>query len=164
MSQALTRKFFTTAGHGSSEVSPLNAFDAALVAAGIGQCNLVPVTSIIPKGGVQVRRTDLAPGLVTFVVLSHIEGGTGETISAAVAWGMTSTGYGLVCEAADRAGRAQVEGQARDRVREMARVRGVSLKSVKVTSESFNTSGTRFGSVVAVLVLLPEESQPKLDS
>ena len=36
---------------GSAEaVSPLNAFDAALLAAGIGNTNLVKISSIVPPG------------------------------------------------------------------------------------------------------------------
>jgi len=137
-----------------SEVSPLNAFDAALVSAGIGQCNLVPVTSVIPKGAAEVQRTSILPGTVTFVVLARIEGEAGERISAAVAWGITSSGYGLVCEAMGRSRRVEVEAQAKDRLAEMARVRGISLEGVKARAESLCISGKGFGSVVAALVLL----------
>ena len=51
----LPKKFFITVGSAVSHVSPLNAFDAALVKAGIAQCNLVPVSSIIPPDAEKVK-------------------------------------------------------------------------------------------------------------
>lgn len=153
MSHTPAKRFFVTSGKGISELSTLNAFDAALVSAGIGQCNLVPVTSIIPIGAVHVREARILPGTVTFVVLAHTEGCADETLSAAVAWGMTSAGYGMVFEVAGRADRAEVERQARDGLNGMARPRRVSLKDIEVRAESLVVE-RGFGSVVAALVLL----------
>jgi len=44
------KEFFVTSGKAFSATSELNAFDQALKNAGIAHCNLVQVTSILPKG------------------------------------------------------------------------------------------------------------------
>ena len=51
----LPKYFFVTGGTALSPVSTLNAFDEALMKAGIAQCNLVPVSSILPADAVEVE-------------------------------------------------------------------------------------------------------------
>ena len=46
----MPRKFFVTSGTALSDISEMNAFDQALVEAGIAEANLVPVSSIFLQG------------------------------------------------------------------------------------------------------------------
>ncbi|HEY8486155.1 MAG TPA: pyruvoyl-dependent arginine decarboxylase, partial [Limnochordales bacterium] len=54
-------KYALAAGAAEGE-TPLNAFDNALLAAGIGNLNLVRVSSIVPPGARRVDYVDLPPG------------------------------------------------------------------------------------------------------
>jgi hypothetical protein len=49
-------RFFVTSGKGINKTSELNAFDLALLQAGIGEQNLVNVSSVLPIGVRQVDR------------------------------------------------------------------------------------------------------------
>jgi arginine decarboxylase len=62
----LPKRFFITSGRALSAVSKLNAFDQALMNAGIAHCNLVPVSSIIPKGSVKIDYYNIEAGAITF--------------------------------------------------------------------------------------------------
>ena len=48
------KKFFISSGCAVSKVSDLNAFDKALLEAGIGELNIVSVSSVLPVGAEQV--------------------------------------------------------------------------------------------------------------
>jgi len=58
----MPKRFFVTSGKAASRVSDLNAFDEALLNAGIGEQNLVIVSSILPIGVKQTRKTSLPMG------------------------------------------------------------------------------------------------------
>ncbi len=83
----IPKEFFVTCGKAVSKVSPLNAFDLALVKAGIAQCNLVNVSSILPPGCKETKRKKIPIGSITYAVLARMDGNEGETIGAGVAWG-----------------------------------------------------------------------------
>src|SRR3990172_8375204 len=90
----MPRKFFVTSGKAVSKVSDLNAFDEALLNAGIGEQNLVSVSSILPVGIKQVKRREIRMGAITHTVLAQQRGGEGEMISAGIAYGFRDDGHG----------------------------------------------------------------------
>ena len=61
-------RFFITHSSAVSRTSDLNAFDRALISAGIGEQNLVSVSSVIPKNAERVEICEMpmrcTPGLV----------------------------------------------------------------------------------------------------
>ena len=69
----ILKKYFVVTGAGVSRTSPLTAFDRALADAGISQCNLVQVSSILPEGAEQVEPADITPGSITFCVLARCD-------------------------------------------------------------------------------------------
>ncbi len=72
-------------GVGESNHSPLNAFDNALVDAGIGHLNLITYSSIIPK--FITYRSDLVdihPGSETGIIIANASGSLGDTVSAGI--------------------------------------------------------------------------------
>jgi arginine decarboxylase len=81
-------EFFVTSGSAISPTSSLNAFDVALINAGIGEQNLVSVSSVIPEKAVYVGIKKMPMGAVTHCVLAQMRGSEGETISAGSAYGM----------------------------------------------------------------------------
>src|ERR1700730_6319338 len=73
---------------GSAEGStPLNAFDNALLAAGIGNINLIKVSSILPPGVELVSLPRIKPGaLVPTVYSSMTTESPGDVVAPAVGW------------------------------------------------------------------------------
>ncbi len=66
--------------------TPLNAFDHSLLAAGIGDTNLVRMSSILPPRCFQVDKINLPYGaLVPVAYADHTSSQAGDLISAAVA-------------------------------------------------------------------------------
>ena len=73
---------------GTAEGStPLNAFDNALLAAGIGNINLIKVSSILPPGVELVPLPRIKPGaLVPTAYAAMTSEVPGEVVAAAVGW------------------------------------------------------------------------------
>jgi len=111
----------------------LNAFDNALLASGIGNLNLLKVSSILPPRAELVDRLAIPPGSLTPTAYGYITSETpGEYIAAAVAVGLSSDSFGVIMEFSGRC-RAEV---ARERVTYMAEqaliTRGIEIKQVLV--------------------------------
>lgn len=146
------RKFFVVKGSGLSKTSKLNAFDAALKRAGISHCNLVPVSSILPRDVEEIEAIDIEPGTIIFVIMARQDGEGGERISAGLAWAKTED-YGLVVEGHDNTG-VDLKVQLREKVREMAEIRKLSIKQVKYYVEELKIPPGLYGSCIVALVLL----------
>lgn len=133
------KRFFVTSGKAVSSISSLNAFDTALWRAGIAQCNLVGVSSILPAEAEEVDPFPIAPGTITFAVLSRMDGVAGQTICAGIAWGWTingeEPGYGLVAEGHGYKSEEALRLELRLKLKEMAEVRGVELVDEKFRIE-----------------------------
>jgi len=95
-------KFALVAGHGEG-LTPLVAFDNALLDAGIGNLNLIRVSSILPPGAQRVERLTVPPGSLVPVAYGAVTSAEpGETIAAAVAVGLAPPSYGIIMEYAAR--------------------------------------------------------------
>lgn len=155
----LPKKFFVTSGCAVSPISPLNAFDAALVKAGIAQCNLVPVSSILPPDAEKVEAVDITPGTVTFCVMARMDGDPGERIGAGIGWGwaegLEGLRYGFVAEAHGYKDKGSLEREIFQGLQEMARIRGMKLVHHEFKVECLNVPRDRYGCVVAALVFVP---------
>ncbi len=113
----------------------LNAFDNALLDAGIGDINLIKVSSIIPPG---CRREESLPSFpkgafVPVVYVAHTGTTPGNTVAAALAVGIGQGGFGVVMEARAGMGK-EAEALARDMVKEAFRVRDIELRELWVLS------------------------------
>ncbi|NOX44541.1 MAG: arginine decarboxylase, pyruvoyl-dependent [Caldiserica bacterium] len=129
----------------------LNAFDNALLAAGIGDVNLVKVSSILPP---HVAFADAAPELPrgAFVPVVYAERSSttpGETIAVAVGAGRAPDGFGVVMEASGRTA-AEAEAEVRAKIEEAFRVRSLELTDVRITAAEHRVE--RCGCVVAACV------------
>lgn len=77
--------YFVCAGSADSDM-PLNAFDHALLEAGVGDVNLVRLSSILPPSCTRVERFQLPYGALVPVAYADMASSTkGEWIAAAVA-------------------------------------------------------------------------------
>jgi len=149
-------RFFVTSGKALSGVSLLNAFDQALVMAGISEANIVPVSSVLPKGIRQVERASIDRGTITFCVMARMDGERGGKISAGIAYFLRKDGAGgYVAE-------GHIHGSADDlkikllaRVKQMASLREIEGESPAFVVEELEIPRGQYGSCIAALVYLP---------
>ncbi len=146
-----------TAGHAEGS-TPLNAFDNALLAAGIGNVNLVKVSSIIPPDADIVALPQIKPGALIPAAYAAITGQVpGELISAAVGYALPQdrTRAGVIMEYHDKVPKARAEGVVRQMLTEAVRVRGATIRELAVVAAEHRVE--RIGCAVAAITLLTEE-------
>ena len=160
----IPRAFFVTAGTGMDQ-EQMNAFDHALQAAGISECNLVEVSSILPANAQEMSRENvrLLPGEITFCVLSRADGKAGERIGAGIGYGWLGSkdergevqrAYGIICEHYGHYSRTYLAEKIREKLIRMAELRGKRLVKMDVLAESVEVERGAFGSVVVALVFI----------
>ncbi len=149
------KKFFVTSGRAVSRVSDLNAFDEALLNAGIGEQNLVYVSSILPIGVKQTRRANLEMGAITHCVLARQTGSEGETISAGIAYGFRDDGYGGYVAEGHMHGNGKALREVLEwKMAEMAKLRGIKFKTIDYKIEELSVPMDHYGVCLAALVFL----------
>lgn len=148
-------KFFVTSGKAVSKVSDLNAFDEALLNAGLSEQNLVSVSSVLPVGIKPVRRRDLPMGAITHCVLAQQRGGEGEMISAGIAHGFRDDGRGgYVAEGHMHGTKNSLQEVLEWKMGEMAKLRGVKFKHLEYRIEELSIPMDHYGACLAALVFL----------
>ncbi len=132
--------------------SPLNAFDNALLDAGVHNLNLIRVSSIVPRDAVFGDKPALAVGTLVPAVYAHISSNvSGEIVSACVGAGVGDEG-GLLMEYHHRGRADDAEAVVYSMVNEGFNRRGWTLSDVRFTSAEHKVD--RLGSAVAVALLL----------
>ncbi|MGC9443420.1 MAG: pyruvoyl-dependent arginine decarboxylase [Candidatus Methanospirareceae archaeon] len=164
----IPRAFFITSGIGVDS-EPAIAFDLALRDAGIGECNLVEVSSILPVDAVEIDRkhASIKPGTITFCVLSRADGASGDVIGAGVGYGWlggalreasepdtANRAYGIICEHHGHHSRAFLADKIQEKLDKMAAMRELNVLTRKRAVESVEVERGKFGSVVVALVFL----------
>lgn len=151
------KEFFVTSGNASSPVSELNAFDQALKNAGIAQCNLVEVTSILPKGCLERTWVDIPVGAITYAVIARMNGTEGENIGAAIAWSWEKSGKcGIVAETHGYMDEAALLELAEWKIKEMAKIREIEINEIHYKYETMRVPMDNYGCVLAALVFSPD--------
>jgi arginine decarboxylase len=158
-------RFFLTAGSGVASTG-LNSFDVALINAGVGDTNLIKMSSILPPRVEQVGQTplpggDLVPLAYADYTFNRMAGEPVEFeyISAAVAVGIPadSTLPGLIME---HSGKFWDERTCEMKVIQMVE-EGMSFRNRPVKEIKSSVANLSrglcypFGSVFAAVVLLP---------
>ncbi len=133
--------------------SKLNSFDNALLDAGIGNVNLIKVSSIIPNGSKFIKLPELTPGDMINCVMAHkTSKKKGDTITAAIAVA-TSDSFGCVVEHSEvNIDPEEVKEIAVFMVKEMMKIRKLDIKEIIVEKISHVVQNE--GSVVAAAVYL----------
>lgn len=143
--------FSLVSGHGEG-LTPLNAFDRALLDAGIGDLNLVKVSSIIPPGARRVPLPDIPKGALTPTVYSRAESSIpGEVVSACVGGGVSEEGLGLLYEFSHVGTAEAAEEIVREMIADGFAMRGLTLKEVHLVSAEHKVE--KVGCAVAAAVL-----------
>lgn len=150
-------KAAATAGHAEG-LTPLNAFDNALLAAGIGNVNLVKVSSVIPPDVDIVALPQIKPGALVPTAYACVTGEVpGELVSAAVGYALPEdrTKAGVIMEHHDRGSRDAAERMIRRMLEEAFQVRGEKIREIRIVSAEHRVERT--GCAVAAVTLLAEE-------
>ncbi|MBZ0263118.1 arginine decarboxylase, pyruvoyl-dependent [bacterium] len=146
------RRFFLSAG-ASEGYSPLNAFDAALLNAGVGDVNLVKLSSILPPNCEQVDPFEHQPGALTPVAYASMNSSlTGEIIAGAVACGVPVDDKlpGVIMEYSARGSAENAEEIVREMVRQAFEIRNRELKDI--LSVSIEHKIEQVGAVFAAVI------------
>lgn len=128
------KKFFVTAGSAEGE-NRLNAFDNALLKAGIGNLNLMRVTSILPPGVQHCPEMEIPPGSLVPTAYGYIISDVpGELIAAAVGVGFSKDTFGVIMEFSGRCSREEAEKAIEDMLKEAFKTRGMELRGMKIAA------------------------------
>jgi len=144
---------------GASEgFTPLNAFDGALLSAGIGDTNLVKMSSIVPPRCQQISPVPLPAGsLVPTAYASITSDVPGELISSAVAVALPKEPHypGLIMEYSARGSRAEIEETVRRMALEGMRLRMREIKDLQSIAVEHKVQ--KVGATLAAVVLWDRE-------
>ena len=146
------RAFCLVAGSAEADTR-LTAFDRALLEAGIGNVNLLKVSSILPPKAVEATRLRIPPGsLVPTAYGAMTSEHHGELIAAAVAVGIgDDDDYGVIMEFSGRASREEAEATVRAMVEDAFRYRERTLRRVAVRAVEHRVE--QIGCALAACVL-----------
>ncbi|MGQ9511593.1 pyruvoyl-dependent arginine decarboxylase [Thermodesulfitimonas sp.] len=128
-------KFKLVSGTAEGETR-LTAFDKAILRAGVGNCNLIKVSSILPPRCRLDEGIVLPPGALVPVAYGFITSDVPGAVIAAVAVGLAEDpdSYGIIMEHSGRVSRAVVEAEIVRMVEEAFACRSLPLKEVLVES------------------------------
>ena len=146
-------KYFIVAGT-SEGYTELNAFDGALLDSGIGNTNLVKMSSIIPPHCERIEPVQLPYGALVPVAYASIASDLrGEVISAAVAaaFPKDKDKPGLIMEYSSRGRRHDVEKIVRRMAKKGLKMRGEEIDKIK--SISIEHEVRKIGAAFAAVVL-----------
>ena len=148
-------KFFVTEGKAVSKVSELNAFDKALLAANIGELNLVSVSSILPVGIKKVPKKNLPMGAITHCVLAQQSGNEGEMISAGIAYAFRADGQGgYVAEGHLHGTKKALKEILQWKMEEMSELRGIEFGQIYYKASELSVPMDHYGVCLAALVYI----------
>lgn len=148
------KRFFITKGKGVGSTS-LVAFDEALRIAGLGDYNLLRISSILPPNVAEVGEVTLTKGSLLPVVYGYkISSEKGSVISAAIAVAIPEDWreVGVIMEYADKCSEDFALDRVRDMVEQAMNNRGIKIK--KILTESICTEvDENFNCVLAAVAL-----------
>ncbi|MFA5889501.1 MAG: arginine decarboxylase, pyruvoyl-dependent [Actinomycetota bacterium] len=144
-------KFVCLASGAAEGDSELTAFDNALRKAGIGDVNLIRVSSIVPPGASMSPLPDLPMGALTPAAYAKaVSNVPGQTIAACIGVGWTPRG-GVLMEASGIETAEEIEARTRLMVEEGMRVRGMEPFELYFATAEHTVE--RIGSAIAAAVL-----------
>jgi arginine decarboxylase len=133
MNGYIPQTYFIVAGGGEAS-TPLNAFDAALRAAGIADVNLIKVSSIIPPLCRKVEPHTIQPGTLVPIAYASITSSLpGEVIAAGVAVGTPEEENrgGVIMEYSARGRTDEIEEIVSNMAQQALEMRGLAIKAIE---------------------------------
>ena len=149
-------QYFLVSG-ASDGYTPLNAFDAALLQAGIGNTNIVKMSSIVPPHCQRISPISLPPGALVPAAYAAITSDVpGEIISAGVAVALPEdeNQNGLIMEYSAKGTQRKIEEILRNMAVEGMKLRGWKIKDLQTVVSEYRVK--RVGATLAAVVLWGE--------
>ena len=149
----IPKTYFLVSG-ASEGYTPLNAFDGALLNAGVGNTNLVKISSIIPPRCKEIQPIRVPQGTVIPTAYAYISSDIpGEIISAAVAVALPKEDNqsGLIMEYSARGRREEIELIAKNMAREGMKMRQRETREIKSISAEYKVK--KIGAAFAAVIL-----------
>ncbi len=146
-----------TAGHAEGGTA-LNAFDNALLAAGIGNINLIKVSSIVPPDVEVIDLPKIKPGALVPTAYAAITSDVpGQVVTAAVGYALPDDPAkpGVIMEYHDVADRQTAERAIREMLEEALHVRGETIRELRIFAAAHRVE--RVGCAVAAVALLADD-------
>ena len=147
-----TQYFFVSGA--SDGFTPLNAFDGALLQAGIGNTNIVKMSSIVPPHCQRISPVALPPGAIVPAAYACITSDIpGEIISASVAIALPEdeNQNGLIMEYSAKGERLKIEEIVRNMAVEGMKLRGWKIKELKSIGIEYRIK--KIGAALAAVIL-----------
>ncbi len=146
------KRFFLCAG-AAEGYTELNAFDCALLKAGVGNTNLIRISSILPPRTVEVESLELEPGSFVPIAYAYIGSPTPQEMIAAgvaIAVPVDRTLPGVIMEYSARGQAEDVERIVRSMAAEALKRRGYEIAEILSTSvqHRVESTGAAFAGVV----------------
>ncbi len=151
--------YFMVSG-ASDGFTALNAFDGALLSAGIGDTNIVKMSSIVPPRCQLISPVPLPPGaLIPTAYASITSDVPGQMISSAVAVALPENPKypGLIMEYSARGSKAEIEETVRQMAIEGMKLRGRVIKDL--SSVAVEHRVRKVGATLAAVVLWEAEEE-----
>ncbi|MCE5214322.1 MAG: arginine decarboxylase, pyruvoyl-dependent [Methanobacterium sp.] len=131
----------------------LNAFDNALLDAGIGDINLIKVSSIIPADAEMVNLPQFPAGKMVNTVLSYVSSDQeGDDLCAVIAMALSDDLGCVVEHSGVNKNPDEVKEEAVDMVKYMMRIRGKKINDLIIESQQHRVK--ILGAAVAAVVYL----------
>lgn len=146
-------KYFLVSG-ASDGITPLNAFDGAILAAGIGNTNLIKMSSIVPPRCQLINPIHLSPGAIVPVAYASITNDEpGQIISAGVAIALPKDEdkNGLIMEYSGKGDKKTIEETVRNMAVEGIKLRGWEIKDIQSIAIEYRVK--KIGAAFAAVVL-----------
>jgi len=130
-----TPKKFKIVSGSSEGKTILNSFDNALLAAGIGNVNLVRISSILPPEAQYSSDLQLPPGSLVPTAYGYvISEQKGEKIAACVGIGFSKDTFGVIMEYAAKGSKEEAEDRIREMLKNAFETRGIALVDTMLAS------------------------------
>lgn len=153
--KVIPKEFFVTSGKAVSPISELNAFDLALKNAGIAQCNLVSVSSVLPPGCREIKLKRMPIGSITHAVVARMSAEGEATIGAGIVWAWEKDKrYGIVAEAHGCMDQKDLGKTLEWKIREMAKIREIEIEKINYLTETLKVPANNYGCVIAALIYI----------
>lgn len=149
--------YYLVSGHAEGYM-PLNAFDLALLNSGVGDTNLVRMSSILPPHAKRIEAVKLPAGaLVPVAYADMMSSKEGETIASAVAVAIPEdpSQAGLIMEHHGVGTAAEHEAKVREMAKEGMRYRNRAYREIQ--SISVEHCVKKHGATFAAVVLWDNE-------
>jgi arginine decarboxylase len=149
------KKYFVVSGKGISKKSQVNAFDAALINAGLNNVNIIKVSSIIPPNSKEIEPKKIDNGAMVFTVLGENYSYSGKEIAVGMAYGWAVNGkekIGLVVTEKQSENEKNLDVKLEEKIKEMAENRKMKLLSFKIKKISLKVPKDHYGCVITVFV------------